>query len=449
MRLLLMMLIGTLAVSDTFSLGMSLGPGLSVKNALIYPIALGLMFRMAMTGTFRLRLPIVNFAFLIWMSYALLTWIACCTLIHYPGYKPIHEAISLKSLLLDSAVFFFVYFYGIETEKDFFVLAKTLAFAVGVANILTLLDVAGIIHLNITIGDAGVEADRVFGVFGHANDTAALMVCLLPLLAAIATSSRGWARLFWFGGALASLAVLLLSISRGAYVGVAIGYSAALWLCRRYLPTSRVVAWILIGLTSLIIASVLAAFLMPMFTQALTERLFNQSMAVSVATASSGRTAIWMAALAKMSQHPITFLTGFGFGVHRLMFTLVTHNYYLDQWFGLGLIGLFAFLTILYQTVATALRAVPVAHAALRPYMIAFVFGMLGLSVAIFFVNLERPWDYVWLYAGFALRAAVDALEQAQSAPARAARPVATPTGRAPAAVARVARTRLVGDVRR
>lgn len=450
MRLLLMLLIGTLATSDTFSLGMSLGPGLSVKNALIYPIALGLVFRMAMTGNFRVRLPIVNFAFVVWMSYALLTWVACITLIQYPGYKPIHEAISLKSLLLDSAVFFFVYFYGADKEEDFFVLAKTLGFCVGVANILTLMDVAGIIHLNITIGDSGVEADRVFGVFGHANDTAALMDCVLPLLAAIATSARGgWAKLFWWSSALASLAVLLLSISRGAYVGVAIGYTTALWLCRRYLPTSRVVAWIVIGGTSLLVAAALAAFLMPVFTQALTERLFNQSMAVSVATASSGRTAIWMAALNKMGEHPITFLTGFGFGVHQLMFTLVTHNYYLDQWFGLGLTGLFAFITILYQTVTTALRAVAVADARLRPYMIAFVFGMLGLAVAIFFVNLERPWDYVWLYAGFTLSAAVRALEKAQSAPARAVKTVPQPAGRAPIAVARAARPRLVGDVRR
>jgi len=44
-RLLFIILIGVLAGSDIFQLTMSMGPGLSVKNALLYPIALGLLFQ--------------------------------------------------------------------------------------------------------------------------------------------------------------------------------------------------------------------------------------------------------------------------------------------------------------------------------------------------------------------------------------------------------------------
>jgi hypothetical protein len=175
MRLLFVLLIGVLAASDIFSAGMSLGPGLSVKNALLYPIALGLLFRIALTGRFRVRLPVVNVAFILWITYAALTWVACVTMIHYPGYQAIPNGIELKSELIDSALFFFTYFYGVEGERDFFLIAKTLAFCIGIANILTLCDLAGIVHLGITVGENGVEADRVFGVFGHANDTAALV----------------------------------------------------------------------------------------------------------------------------------------------------------------------------------------------------------------------------------------------------------------------------------
>ena len=53
MRLLYVLLIAVLAGSDIFQTGLSLGPGLSVKNALLYPIALGLVFRMALTGRMR------------------------------------------------------------------------------------------------------------------------------------------------------------------------------------------------------------------------------------------------------------------------------------------------------------------------------------------------------------------------------------------------------------
>ena len=449
MRLLFMLVIGALASSDIFSIGMSMGPGLSVKNALIYPIALGLMFRMSVTGGFRMRVPILTTAFVVWIAYAILTWIVCVTVIHYPGYEARATGISLKSLMMDSAIFFFTFFYGVETKEDFLVLTKTLAFAVGVANIMTLMDVAGIIHLGITVGSEGVEADRVFGVFGHANDTAALIVCLLPLLAAVATSSRGWARLFWYLGALSSIAVLMLTVSRGAYVGVAIGYAWAVWLCRRYLPASRVVAWTLIGLTSLVVAVGLAAIVMPEFTQVLTERIFNQTMSVSASTASSGRTTLWLATLEVMMAHPITFLTGYGWRTHDLMFSLVTHNDYLNQLFELGLVGLLAFLTIFYQTVRIALRAVATADAHLRPYMIALVFGMLGLAVSIFFVNLERPWDYVWLYVGFTLRAAVNAAEKAQSPSVISTQTMMKPAGLPLDARARAVRPRLVGDMRR
>ncbi|MDE2262245.1 MAG: O-antigen ligase family protein, partial [Gammaproteobacteria bacterium] len=337
MRLLYVLLISTLAVCDILQTGMSLGPGLSVKNALLYPVALGLLFRMAITGRFRMRLPIVNVAFVVWISYAILTWIARCTVIRIPGYDAIAMGIELKSVLIDSALFFFIYFYGVESEQDFFLFAKTLAAWIGIANILTLADVAGVVHLGITIGSGGVEADRVFGVFGHANDTATVIVTTLPMLVTVAMCSRGAPRFFWYAGTFASLAVLVLTVSRGAYVGVLVGYGAAVWLCRHYLPTSRVVAWTTIGLTGAVVAAGLAALLMPDLMQVLDQRLFNQSMASSMSVASSGRTIIWERAISTMMSHPITLLTGFGWDVYHTMFELVTHNYYLDQWFGLGL----------------------------------------------------------------------------------------------------------------
>jgi hypothetical protein len=434
MRILFVFLIAALAVSDIFQTGMSLGPGLSIKNALLYPIALGLMFRMALTGRFRMKLPILNAAFIIWCSYALLTWVACVTFVHYPGYQPLGTLVDLKSVLFDSALFFFTFFYGVEGESDFLLMAKALAFAMSVASILTLADVAGIVHLGITVGTSGVEADRVFGVFGHANDTGALTVCLLPLLVTVAMTSKGAARTFWFTGAFASLAVLVLTVSRSAYLGFVVGYAWSVWLCRRYLPMSRVVSWTLVGVTGILVSVGLAVVLMPSLLQVLGDRLFNQSMAVSLSLASSGRTTIWLTSIDKMMEHPLTLLTGFGWDVYHTMFTLVTHNYYLDQWFGLGVIGLFCFVTILYQIVSTARRAAELASPAMRPYMLAVVFGMVGLSICIFFDNLDKPWCYVWVFVGFSMRAAADIIDAARKRAAEStrqaiARPAYSPNG--------------------
>lgn len=454
MRLLYLLLISTLAASDILGTGMSLGPGLSVKNALLYPIALGLMFRMALTGRFRVRLPAVNAAFILWIAYGSLTWLACVTVIHYPGYQPLPMFIELKSVLIDSALFFFTFFYGLEGEQDFQLLTKALAFWIGLANILTLADLAGIVHLGITVGQSGVEADRVFGVFGHANDTGTLIVCLLPMMVAVAISSRGAAKLYWYAGAFASVAVLILTISRTAYVGVVIGYGVSVLLCRRYLPTSRVVSWTLIGVTTAVVATGLAALLMPDTAQVISHRLFDQSMAMSASEASSGRTTIWMQALSAMAAHPITLVTGFGWDVYHTMFELVTHNYYLDQWFGLGLIGLFSFLTIQYQTVKTAWTAIgAAADGPLRPYMIAFVFGMLGLTVCLFFDNLDKPWSYVWVYVGLSLRAAADVVEKeerlAGEAVSKARKPAVLISKAGVKASVRAPARRAVGELRR
>jgi hypothetical protein len=451
MRLLFVVLIGILTASDILQTGMSLGPGLSVKNALLYPIALGLIFRMALTGRFRMRLPIVNAAFIVWISYGILTWIACITLIHYPGYSPRSTFIDLKSVLVDSALFFFVYFYGVEDEREFLLVSKTLAFCIGIANLLTLADVAGVLHLGIEVGQGGVEADRVFGVFGHANDTAALIVCVLPMMIAVAMSSRSLVRFFWYAGAFASVAVLILTVSRAAYVGVVVGYGSAVWLCRRHLPTSRVVSWTLIGATCVLLAAGLAVALIPEMQQVFAQRIFNQSMATSMSVASSGRTTIWMGAIDAMMSHPLTLLTGFGWDVYNTMFVLVTHNYYLDQWFGLGLIGLFSFLTIEYQSVRAGRQAIAAADTPLRPYMIALVFGVMGLAVCLFFGNLDKPWSYVWVYLGFTLRAAADVIEkEKQTAPRSAASaPIRSVAPRLTTRAARASARRVVGELRR
>ncbi|HEY3848775.1 MAG TPA: O-antigen ligase family protein, partial [Acetobacteraceae bacterium] len=236
-----------------------------------------------------------------------------------------------------------------------------------------------------------------------------------------------------------------------AYVGVIVGYGAAVWICRRHLPTSRVVTWTLLGVTCTVICAGVAAALIPDFWQVISDRLFNQSMAMSMSVASSGRTTIWSTAIATMMAHPLTLLTGFGFRVYQTMFVLVTHNYYLDQWFGLGLIGLFAFLTIQYQVVATAVRAIGVAAAPMRPYMISLVFGMLGLAVCIFFGNLYNPWSYVWIYVGFSVRAAADIVEKAEKGALESrARASPAPVGFSrPAAAARSGARRVVGELRR
>ena len=406
MRWLFILLIGVLAAGDILGKDMSLGPGLSPKNAVLYMIALAMFFRLSLTGNQpRARLPMLQAAFAVWIAYATLSFVSCCLIIHYTSYDIKDSGILLKAQLYDAALFCFTVFYGVENEADFKALARVLVAAIGLSSIFTLTDVVGVTHLGAKVGTTGAEADRVFGMFGHANETGALLVCMLPAMGAVAMASRGPARLWWYACAFTTLTVLVLTVSRGSYVAVVVGYGAAAFMCRRYLPLSKVAAWAAMCATGVIVLVALVSAVVPNVGEVVVGRMLGQSGAIDITEVSSGRTNIWANTLDHMMDEPLTFLTGFGWNVYDTRFVYATHNYYLDLLFNLGLIGLLAFVAILFQAVKTARAAVDLASEEMRPYMIALVFGIVGLGVNIMFTNLSKAWPYIWLYMGMTLSA--------------------------------------------
>jgi O-antigen ligase len=424
MRLALMVLVAILIVADVFQLELSLGPGLSLKNALLYVLFMGLFFRTIIEGVRSVDMPAVHAGFLVLVGYAILTWLMAGLLIEYDGYDLIDSAISLKSELADFALLFLVAFHGTRNLNDVRALLIALAVAFGLANLLSLAHVAGVIDLGIRIGDNpnSPEAGRVFGVFGHANETGTLITALLPMSVAVGLATRGLARVLLLTLALASATMLLMTVSRGAFVGLIVGCAWAAFLCRRIIPMSRLIA---IGVTAAAfvgIALVVALVLNPDFAHVIADRILGQSRAIDVGEASSGRTEIWGSVLERMAMVPVTLLTGYGWDVyHTMPFRYVPHNYYLTIWFNLGLPGLIAFIVIMTASVRAALRAAPLADERMRVHLIAFPFGFLSLAVGIFFTDMFEPWLYVWFYAGVLLKGAALVLaEHAESVPAAA-----------------------------
>jgi hypothetical protein len=439
MRWLFILLITVLAAADILGNDMSLGPGLSPKNAVLYVIALAMFFRLALSGNqSRQRLPMLQTAFTVWLVYATLSYATCCFIVHWTAYDVKEAGMLLKSQLYDMALFCFTIFYAVQSETDFKVLLKTLVSAIGLSSILTLTDVIGLTHFGVRVGQEGAEADRVFGMFGHANETGALLVSLLPAMVAVATMSRGPARLWWYAGVLSTLAVLVLTVSRGSYVAVVLGYGAAAYVCRRFLPLSRVASWLVTGLTGALVVSILVTLIVPNVGDVIGDRLLGASTSIDMSEVSSGRTNVWMNTLQHMLDTPVSFLSGFGWNVYETRFVYATHNYYLDLWFDLGVVGVMAFITILYQAVKTASSAAVAASAEMRPFMIAVVFGVLGLAVNILFTNLSKPWPYIWMYIGMSLSIAAKiiaekATERAAEQPILVTASPGLPRGRAPA----------------
>lgn len=421
MRWLIVLLISTLVLSDLLGMSMSLGPGLSVKNAILYCLAIALVARLIMSEQHRMELPAVMVAFAALIGYAIFSWIAAGFVIRYPRYDAIESAITLKAQLVDPALFFFAAFFALQTRADVRAVLKAFVLAITLANFFTLTDVMGLTSFGVRIGARGAEAGRVFGVFGHANETAGLIVCLLPLVAALAVSARGLARVGWWTAGLISLSVLVMTVSRGAFLAAVLGTIWATYVCRRLLPAGVIGRAAALAAVSVVLITVFVTALLPDLGQTIEERMLGQSTSVDVDEVSSGRLAIWSAAIGRMMTTPITLLTGFGWDAYGAMpFRLATHNHYLRLWFELGIPGLALFVFIVAYAINTARRALQAPAAELRPYLLAFVFGMLPLTIAVFFGNLTNPWPYVWTYIGIAMRAAVLTLAaQPRAAPAK------------------------------
>jgi hypothetical protein len=260
----------------------------------------------------------------------------------------------------------------------------------------TILDGLGFIELGLRVRDDG----RVGGAMGESNQYAAFIVMFLPATIAAAVASSGVRRLFWLGSAFVGAFALVMTASRGGFMGLAMTCVAGAYMYRHLISYSRVAGWAL----GVLVVMVVAVALSP-YGGLLAERMIGQSSATDPFEASSGRSQIWFDLLATMFQHPITFITGYGWDVYWSMpFMFSPHNHYLALWFNLGLIGLAAGVYLLFSAIAQARRASIKAPKPYRGYLIGFVLGGIGVCTAVFFVDLYKPWYYFWMFGGAVMR---------------------------------------------
>jgi hypothetical protein len=408
MRWLFLALIAAFIAGDAFGMGMSLFTGFSVKNAILYAIGFTLVFRTALTGGVKLDLLSLHVAFVLLIGYATLMWIVSFAAIHYPGYGMFSGLVTLKTKMIDPALMLFAAFYGLRTMGDAKWLLAVLLLAIAGANFATLADTAGIVHFGMKVGEHGPEAGRIFGAFGHANDTGTLIVTVLPGMIAMMLGNHGFRRFVWLGCVLASALVLILTVSRGAFVGLFVGTVWGAFMLRRYVPVQKFVMWGFMAMVGVVLVVLIAGLVDPQIGNVISDRLFGQSKAIDMSEASSGRTQIWAELLDRMARTPLSFLTGFGWDVYYVMpFRYAPHNHYLGTYFNLGIPGLTLFVYIMARIVGAARSVVSLADDETRPHVLAFIFGMLALLVSIVFADLFDPWSYVWLYVGAMLRIAV------------------------------------------
>lgn len=289
-------------------------------------------------------------------------------------------------------------------------MVKYIIWIIVLGNVITLIDVYNIPDLGIIHERAD---GRVSGPLGQSNQYAAFLILFLPSLALASWRGVGLTRLFYILGLLASIAVLLLTTSRGAIIGLAGGIILGTLYLRsfirpgQFMKTAMVVA--ILGALVLIAVSY-------QYSDLLYARFVDQTGAEDIRYISSGRTDIWIQTLSMQMENPVTFLIGYGWNTYDVLrdFRYATHSTYINYLFNLGIIGLGLFFILVGNVIRTTKKGVQNSDVLIQTQLIAFLFGFLSLLIHLFFVDLYKPWFFIWAYIGLMMRLAIGASMESQ-----------------------------------
>lgn len=419
MRFMLIALIGSLMLAVAMGIDPGPMPGLNLKNALLYAIMLVLLLRVTLDRRYRIQMPTIPLIFVTLIGYAAVMLVMVALVFHYPRYDFIRNGILLKNSLFDQMMFFLVFFYGLRSDEEAVQVLKIVLSCWAVTHVAAVLSALGIVEM----GRIEPDGDgRVQGLVGEPNQYGAFCALSLAATASVIFVTRGFWRLFWIGATAVSGLALVMTVSRGAFVGSAVAACVGLYLFRRYVPTRKLFAFA--GWCVLSGAAVVAIATAAGFGKLLVGRwLGGARVAGDVQGISSGRTLIWSHALSVMWEQPITLLTGYGWQMYNAMpFRNAVHNHYLATWFNLGLVGVICAVLLLVLPIRYARKAALRADDRVRPLLIGYVIGAMALSASVFFVELYAPWHYFWAYTGVMMRIAINAIEGRDAAVAVPAR---------------------------
>src|SRR5476651_1642891 len=105
MRIVLSLLVLMLMGSSIFSVDLSLAPGLSVKNAMLYMAMVFMASRFVVGGNFKMQMGKFTGCYLALIGYAIATWLVAGLVVQYKSYTLVEAGISLKNFLIDPLIF--------------------------------------------------------------------------------------------------------------------------------------------------------------------------------------------------------------------------------------------------------------------------------------------------------------------------------------------------------
>ena len=387
-----------------FGLGLSLAPGLSLKNAMLYILfsALVLEFLLGDRDSLREIWPLhAGWALLVF--YAFFTWLTIVLLGLHRGYDAVGSFIPLKSQLADLFLFLLVYLYGPKDTQSSIKVLRVLVALMVFVNVVTIID-----FLNIP--DLGIISEgrygRLAGPVGEVNQYGLILIFLIPVTAGLMFASTGMSRLVFAVGSAMAVVLLGLTVSRGSWVGLIVGGALAMYFVRGHVRRDVIIKGGLVALLILVIAAVSLAVVNP---EGFLSK-FSFSSGADVNSISSGRVDVWRRVLTKMSYSPVSFITGYGWNAYRTLIGIYgdPHNTYLLYWFNLGLIGLSLYIYIVIWIIRYAVTSLKFISIGLKPLVIGFIVGFTAIHIGMFFSVMYTASLFIWAMAATVLRVIAD-----------------------------------------
>lgn len=430
MRYLLAFFFFLMYIGDDLGANVGFAPGLSTKNLLLYLIVTGIAVNAAVARNRRVELTGVHVLFGLIMLYALITWVTLSFVVQNPEYQVKEALISYKSNLVDQYLTFLIFFYGLLHLKDSMWLLRAMLWIAMIGNIVTIIDTMNIPDLGVL--PAPEKRGRFEGFIGQPNAYGQFLVLYLPACIALYLQERGTRRALAGIGVFATLLALVLTASRGAYVGLICGAMLAAFYLRQHIPTQAVVrAGVVAGV---LCAVAVAVTFITGYADLYTDRFTAMDGSAHVIT--SGRTSLWAEALSVMMQNPWSFISGYGYFSYESHrgFRLAIHNQYLSYLYSLGLVGTCFFIAMFARIAKAARTALTQAPENLVAHYVAFAVGLFSFLIAIVFSEYHETGYMLWAYVGVMMRTAmvIGRVDAADPALAEAHAPPARP-GQAPA----------------
>lgn len=234
---------------------------------------------------------------------------------------------------------------------------------------------------------------RVFSIIGSPNILGALMVLILPVsISFIFSEKKVFKKIIFTGTALAMFATLIFTASRSAWIGFIAAMAVYFWL-----KDKRLIV--------LLVILIFAAYaLSPTVSNRVNYMLSPEYWASS---ATGGRVARYTIAFEWLSQNPV-FGVGLGwFGGAVAKNFQIPDAFYVDSYFlkiavEMGLVGLGAFVYLIYNAIAWGARSVSRASAEDKSMAQGLLAGIVGVIIPNFVENVfEVPMmvAYFWIFA--------------------------------------------------